>query len=138
MPLSIKLSRGPGGGSHPGGVWGVPPSPPRAPTRDAAPRVRIGSRGVFVPVSRHFLWVPNTHQPKPGVQGAKPPWRGLGCPQALPFTPLAACGGEEKRFLGTPQTPSKGLQPFAILLSSVRVMHIGHSLVVARRWGVEK
>src|SRR5436309_6198564 len=92
--------------------------------------VRIGSRGVFVPVSRHFLWVPNTHQPKQGVQGAKPPWRGLGSPQALPFTPLAACGGEEKRFLGTPQTPSKGCKPFAILLSSVRLMHIGHRLWV--------
>jgi len=65
-----------------------------------------------------------------GSRGLRPAFRGLGSPQALPFTPLAACGGEEKRFLGTPQTPSKGCKPFAILLSSVRLMHIGHPLWV--------
>src|SRR2546421_11572562 len=66
-----------------------------------------------------------------GSRGLRPAFRGLGCAQALPFTPLAAGGGEEKRFLGTPQTPSKSLLPFAILLSSVRLMHIGQPQGIA-------
>src|SRR5436305_8627087 len=66
-----------------------------------------------------------------GSRGLRPAFRGLGSPQALPFTPLAACGGEEKRYLGTPQTPSKGCKPFAILLSSVRLMHIGQPQGIA-------
>ena len=66
-----------------------------------------------------------------GSRGLRPAFRGLGCAQALPFTPLTAGGGEEKRFLGTPQTPSKSLLPFAILLSSVRLMHIGQPQGIA-------
>src|SRR5260370_39845254 len=41
-----------------------------------------------------------------GVQGAKPPYRGLGCPQCFSFflsPPEAACKKNKKRFSGTPQ-----------------------------------
>src|SRR5436305_11017276 len=79
-------------GLHP---LGVSPLPPRAPTRDAPTMVRIGSRGVFVPVSRHPLWVPIGINLSGGPRG-QAPWRGLGCPQILPFFSFAAGGGRRK------------------------------------------
>src|SRR5947199_6884463 len=54
-----------------------------------------GSRGVFVPVSRHPLWVHIGMRAKRGSRG-RSPWRGLGCPQILPFFSFAAGGGRRK------------------------------------------
>src|SRR5437763_730207 len=54
-----------------------------------------GSRGVFVPVSRHPLWVHIGMRVKRGSRGLRP-WRGLGCPQILPFFSFAAGGGRRK------------------------------------------
>jgi len=42
------------------------------------------------------------------VQGAKPPCRGLGCPQRLPFF-LAACGEHEGEVSEDTPHPAKGL-----------------------------
>src|SRR5260370_20708691 len=54
-----------------------------------------------------------------GVQGAKPPYRGFGCPQCFSFflsPPPAARKTGKRCFAGTPRTPAKGSPPFAIPL----------------------
>src|SRR5260370_9716745 len=54
-----------------------------------------------------------------GVQGAKPPYRGFGCPQCFSFflsPPPAARKTGKRCFAGTPRTPPKGSPPFAIPL----------------------